>query len=124
MPLKDRALARARQKIYSSNHYQRNRERLKAEAVVGKRNGRRRAKEFVTEYKANHGCTDCGYSNPLALDFHHLRDKEANIGDAVVRGWALRRLMEEIAKCIVLCANCHRIRTHEEREQRNGKGRS
>ncbi len=33
--------------------------------------------------------------------------KEVMVSDAVRRGWSRRRIEAEIAKCEVLCANCH-----------------
>lgn len=56
------------------------------------------------------GCKDCGNTNPHVLEFDHLRDKEANIS-AVMRDWSLEKLKQEIVKCEVVCANCHKIRT-------------
>ena len=61
---------------------------------------------------------DCGYNlHPRALQYDHVRDiKLFNISD----GWRypLSKRMEEIAKCEVVCANCHAIRTSE-RNQHN-----
>lgn len=56
------------------------------------------------------GCADCGESDPVVLDFHH-RDpsqKLFNIGTA--RGKSVPKVVAEIAKCDVVCANCHRRR--------------
>lgn len=61
------------------------------------------------------GCAVCGYAaHPAALDFNHMRgDKLFNVSqDPKV---ALQRLLDEIDKCDVLCANCHRIHTYENR---------
>lgn len=57
-------------------------------------------------------CTDCDVQYPYyVMQFDHLGDKEFNIGH---RGPTLgeARLMAEIAKCEVVCANCHAERTH------------
>lgn len=70
----------------------------------------------VSEIKLNRGCFDCGYKeHPEALDFDHLRDKKSMITTAVRSGWSIVRIMEEIEKCEVVCANCHRIRTANRR---------
>ena len=45
-----------------------------------------------------------------------MRDKEFNIAVDFAR-FSKKKLMEEIAKCEVVCSNCHRIRTHVRREQ-------
>lgn len=55
-------------------------------------------------------CKICGYSkNIRALDFHHQEpeNKEFTIGDNLYRD--IETLINEVKKCIVLCANCHRI---------------
>lgn len=45
------------------------------------------------------------------MDFDHQRDKTFNIAD-IGRVMSLSRLEEELSKCDVVCANCHRERTH------------
>jgi hypothetical protein len=57
-------------------------------------------------------CVDCGISDPLVLEFHHLRDKSYNV--AQILHWSWERILLEIDKCIILCANCHRVRTIKE----------
>jgi hypothetical protein len=49
------------------------------------------------------------------LDFDHLGEKSYNVSDAIARVLSWARIELEIAKCEVVCANCHRIRTHERR---------
>ncbi len=65
---------------------------------------------WVTEQKRQ-GCSSCPERDPVCIDFHHPGgDKEINIGDATRQGWSVARLKKEIAKCVLLCANCHRKR--------------
>jgi hypothetical protein len=68
---------------------------------------------FYRDVKACRSCENCGYSNPLALDFHHIdpATKEGNLAKSSYK-WSRKRLLQEIAKCQVLCANCHRIEHH------------
>ena len=56
-------------------------------------------------------CAECGNSYPTeAMDFDHVRgEKKFNISTAHAKSW--RVIEEEIAKCEVVCANCHRVRT-------------
>jgi hypothetical protein len=56
------------------------------------------------------GCSDCGTEDIRVLEFDHLGDKEFGISQ--IRDGAEERLRAEIAKCEVVCANCHRIRTY------------
>lgn len=46
------------------------------------------------------------------MDFDHLRDKKFNLSKAHLTG-SLKKITEEIAKCEVVCSNCHRVRTFE-----------
>lgn len=57
------------------------------------------------------GCLDCGERNPIVLEFDHLRDKTHNVADLIKDGYSTDRIQEEIDKCEIVCANCHRIRT-------------
>ena len=71
-------------------------------------------RRVLQRYKTIKGCTSCGYrKNAAALQFDH-RDpttKEITIAAATHR-WSLRKLATEVAKCDVLCANCHAEKTH------------
>lgn len=68
---------------------------------------------WLGDIKLASGCMDCGYAkNYEALDFDH-RPGMIKIADiSVMLGSSEQRLLAEIAKCDVVCANCHRIRTH------------
>lgn len=52
------------------------------------------------------GCIVCGEKESCCLDFHHIHDKEFVI--AAGPEVSIKRLLTELEKCIVLCANCHR----------------
>jgi hypothetical protein len=57
-------------------------------------------------------CVDCGESDVRLLEFDHVRGiKESDISTLVPVGMAWQRIVREIAKCEVKCANCHRRRT-------------
>ena len=91
---------------YDAAYYQRNktkRIRQNAERKEGIR-------LFLTEVKSSLLCLRCGEDEPVCLDFHHRNSTEKDfvIGDAVRLGYSKKRILAEIAKCDVLCANCHR----------------
>lgn len=66
-------------------------------------------KELIESIKKESKCIRCGEDEPVALDFHHLGDdKQFNIGQAVTDGHGMQKILDEIEKCVVLCANCHR----------------
>jgi hypothetical protein len=70
---------------------------------------------FVNEYKLEVGCQSCGYKeHPVALEFDHIdpSTKKFSIGSQLM-SMSWKSIHEEIAKCQVLCANCHQIHTHE-----------
>jgi hypothetical protein len=68
-----------------------------------------RKKEVLNAFKAN-GCSVCSEKALCAMDVHHLdpSQKEFEIGALAGSTWAVSRLENELAKCICLCANCHR----------------
>jgi hypothetical protein len=70
---------------------------------------RKLIRKSINEYKQLHPCQECGEPRIVCLDFHHEGEKDICIADALRGGWSLNRVMEEIKKCKVLCANCHRI---------------
>ena len=93
------------QNIYGQEHYQRNKkDYLQRAAEKAERN-----REWLRNIKTKLCCTYCGENHPACLDFHHISgDKKFNISSAGVRGAKRQNVLDEIAKCIVLCSNCHR----------------
>jgi hypothetical protein len=82
-------------------------------AMIRKRAARVRKEnqQLLFEYLLHHPCVDCGESDPVVLEFDHLRDKRENVA-ILLRNTSWRVVLEEIAKCEVRCANCHRRRTY------------
>jgi hypothetical protein len=74
----------------------------------------------IRDYLTSHPCVDCGESDPVALDFDHLRDKRYDVSTMVHNGYPWARILEEIAKCEVRCANDHRRATHQRRQAARG----
>lgn len=71
-------------------------------------------RQKLAQYKLERGCARCGYrGHPAALHFDHLpgHEKAFTIAQIYKRKW--ERVLEEIAKCQILCANCHAIQTAE-----------
>lgn len=76
-----------------------------------KRNKRR---TVVNELKRNKPCHDCGKSfHPIAMDYDHINpaEKEDDVAMLIDLCVSMKRITDEIAKCELVCANCHRIRT-------------
>lgn len=80
---------------------------------------RQRKRELLLSRFAG-GCIDCRVTDPRVLEMDHVRgQKVANISDMIRSGVSMRTFVEELAKCDVRCANCHRIITRSrEREQK------
>lgn len=73
--------------------------------------------DSVNQYKADHPCKKCGNSKYYLLDFHHI-DPSIKDGDVntIARTRSRKALWDEIAKCIVLCKNCHADFHYQEKE--------
>lgn len=69
------------------------------------------AQAYVLGVLRARACADCGVVDPVLLEFDHVGDKRADVATLVRRGVRLPVLAEEIARCEVVCANCHRRRT-------------
>lgn len=79
------------------------------------------ARRFVSQYKKDKGCLFCKDSNPDHLDFHHIdpSTKKYNISQMVGWGMRIEVILDEIAKCQVLCSNCHRSVEQKRRETKS-----
>lgn len=88
-------------------------------AKVSRQKANRRNRQYVLDYLATHPCVDCGETDPIVLEFDHISgQKMGNIADASSKAWALKKLVAEIAKCEVRCANCHRRVTYNRRNSK------
>lgn len=75
------------------------------------RSRRARLRMWVCERKAaSDGCARCSESDPACLEFRHRApaEKERSVSELVSYGHGRARLREEMARCDLLCANCHR----------------
>ncbi len=69
--------------------------------------------QYLRDLKTKTPCVDCGINYPYyVMDFDHVRGvKHANVME-LVSTLSKKRIDQEIAKCEIVCSNCHRIRTH------------
>lgn len=98
-------------RLYVRNHYYTNKKYYLLKAHKRRQATRNRIREFIWNYLSSHGCIDCGEKDILVLEFDHRRDKMIEIGKMVSGYYSLIRVNQEISKCDVRCANCHRRRT-------------
>ena len=104
MPYKDKEAQRKAQARY----FQENKKAIRR-SQNQKRNAMRRR---IQEIKESSPCADCGIQYPYyMLDFDHVRgEKLFNVASTAMAA-SMGALEAEIAKCEVVCANCHRHRT-------------
>ena len=69
---------------------------------------RQKLTEFFTNYKKGKKCSFCPENEVVALDFHHLGDKDVNPSRMSGLGWSIEHMKRELDKCIIICSNCHR----------------
>ena len=107
MPYKDPVKRKAMAKIYKARWYQSNKELTKARS----RENKRKQKNEWDAYKATLSCSHCGASHPsgVIIDFHHVDRTDKQNVSSLVKNSRFAAAMEEVKKCIPLCANCHRI---------------
>lgn len=80
-------------------------------------------KWYCLNYKAERGCAVCGEKDPVVLDFHH-RDGETKHKNLLnyssshksFSDLAWETMIDEIKKCDVVCSNCHRRITYNEKK--------
>lgn len=96
------------------NHYNKNREYYLKKAQ--KRNVELRLKinNYIKDYLLKNPCVDCGETDLVVLEFDHNKEdfvKLKAISSLVRERNSLEIIKEEIKKCEVRCANCHRRKT-------------
>lgn len=95
-------------KEYAKQHYLNNKDKYRDRSQL-----RRTSRLKKLHTLKDNPCVDCGIKyHPYAMDFDHISDdKIANVSKLLNKS-SWRAILEEIAKCELVCANCHRIRTY------------
>lgn len=112
MPYKDKTSpeARDRQRRWQREYYYRN------QTAQIKRNKDKKdaIRDYIKQYKEFRGCMDCGLKFPYyVLDLDHREGTDKKFTPSHLHrtnSWV--KMIEELEKCDVVCANCHRMRTH------------
>ncbi len=97
--------------IRSKLHYEKDKEGNKTRLARNRKIAQDAARLYVLDYLRTNGCVDCPEKDPIVLDFDHLRDKKCGISKMIHNGTSIQKIVEEIEKCEVRCANCHRRKT-------------
>lgn len=102
--------------LYCKERYNKGRK-----GIVIKQNYARRIllAKFVDSLKENQPCVDCGKTyEPFCMDFDHLRDKKMGVSKMVHECFSKKKILEEIKKTELVCAYCHRTRTHNRNKKK------
>lgn len=104
--------------ISTRKHYHKNKDAYKDKAVKNNLRYIYNARVFVRELKIGNDCSRCGESHPDVLEFDHLnpKTKRVEISYMTHHAYSIESILEEIEKCVLLCANCHRKKTSLEKE--------
>ena len=90
---------------YDKDYYESNKDRIRKSNKAYKL----KIRKWFREYKKTLECIQCGESHWACLEFHHThRNKDNAVSNMAAAGYSKNKIMKEINKCIVLCANCHR----------------
>lgn len=103
-------------RVYIREHYEKNRKYYIEKAMARNKATRTKEFEYLLAFLTEHPCIDCGQSDIRVLEFDHRdrKDKDDAVSQLMSRGIPFARIVKEIAKCDVRCANCHRIKTINE----------
>jgi transposase-like protein len=75
---------------------------------------RTKMRKNLATIKESFGCKDCGKDFPYyVLDFDHVIGTKVHDLSFMCRWYTMEEINEEVKKCEIVCANCHRKRTHE-----------
>lgn len=101
---------------HGRKHYQAN----KAKIIARVRANNDRLKQEWHDFKASLACAHCGASHPAIFDFHHINPDDPDkqrVNELINKKRFTAAYKEVKEKCLVLCANCHRIHHYNEHRQ-------
>jgi hypothetical protein len=99
---------------YKQDWYVRNREHQLRQVKKNQVRTTRENQERAWSYLGEHPCVDCGESDPVVLQFDHVRGKRKEVSKMLRSGFTWPTVSAEIDKCEVRCGNCHRRKTARE----------
>ena len=111
------------QSYNAREYYKKNKDKKKAQTVIWNEAARDRNYKFLFRWMSRYAkCVDCGFDDIRALEFDHVRgEKYKGVKDMCNRTAAISTIKEEIKKCEIRCANCHRIKTQKQFNQRTSR---
>jgi hypothetical protein len=100
---------------YRKRHYQENRQKYIDKAKKWNNTQKKKIYQFLIDYLSTHPCVDCKEADIVVFDFDHSKDKFLSISEMTRNSYSIHAIQQEIKKCEVRCANCHRRRTSKDR---------
>ncbi len=100
---------------YDREYWENNKETKSEIKNENAKNNRKSKRKYIVDLLKKSKCVDCNNSDWRVLEFDH-KDRETksfNIADSVQ--YSIEKIQKEIDKCDIVCANCHNIRTIEQR---------
>ena len=105
-----------RRKVTYKEHYEKYRDEYLARGKIRRTKLRAEFRSNMLQFLKRKACITCGENDIRVLELDHIdsSQKTFNISQAVRIGKTWQQVLEEIKKCQILCANCHKIKTAEE----------
>jgi hypothetical protein len=98
------------ERAYQRLHYERHKELYKTRAIASRAKQRIEQRLLIRQYLETHPCVDCGIADIRVLQFDHI-ERGPDIRRISKLIGTRNKLLAELEKCEVRCANCHMIRT-------------
>lgn len=100
------------------DYYHKNHDRQLKLALLRRNRAYKIKRDYINRIK-DRPCADCKIKYPAyVMDFDHrdFKTKIKDVATMTARNWSLEKIIKEIEKCDIICANCHRIRTYKHAE--------
>ena len=100
-------------RFFIKNHYNKNREYYLTKSHKRNKFLRYNINNYVKNHLSTHPCVDCGEKDITVLEFDHTGEltKLKAVSHLIRARYSISKIQEEINKCEVRCANCHRRKT-------------
>lgn len=98
-------------RAFVKSHYKKNKEYYTNKAKKRNVKVKLDVQRYILGYLSKHPCVDCDEADPAVLEFDHREHKLKEVSSLISRRYSLQRIKEEVKKCDIRCANCHRRKT-------------
>jgi hypothetical protein len=104
-----------RRKVWKE-YYHKHGSKYRQKAVERNRRLKVQTRNLMLEYLKDKRCSHCGINDRRVLEFDHIdaSTKSFSIASAITSTYSWNKILDEIEKCQILCANCHKIKTARE----------